>query len=317
MDMSALPREVLFEVMRTSFRITYKELCEIILSDEPIGGLSPKERGRDAARRNREFIHVMPADDDRYWMLAPHMEYVMALYDRIVFAKGREAGEAAIIETLSGSGACALRASLDACGLDGSIYSNIVNYICDGAQADRISACLLLHLFVATAVSCKPDQSAQEVINTAYSIEDDSVYTNTPPIQTCEAPAQPEGHLALMRCAGKALFPSRTYPLSCDEEGTEVGSVVISTNCITDVERGVSRDHLHIWRDKDGQWWCRGMLSLNGTVLFDISTGETTVVEPPRSERGDGYEPKAFPLKPADKLILAGNTEFIVVSIAV
>lgn len=313
--MPALPREVLFEVMRSSLHITYRELCDLILSNEPIGGLSPRERGRDAARRNREFVHASPGADDPYWQLAPHREYIKNIYDHIVANMGKERGEATIIDVLSGSGATALRASLDACGLDGSIYSNIVNYICDGFQNSMITSCLLLHIFVSTAVSGNPAQSALEVSHTAYSINDDSIRTKTPPIRECKRPAPPKQHLALMRIFGDALFPSRTYPLSTGPEGTDVGSVLHTPGCITDVERGVSRSHLHIWRDEEGQWWSKGMCSLNGTKLFDRFHNTYSVIEPPRSERPDDYEPKPFPLHLADTLILAENTEFFVVAI--
>ena len=313
--MPLLPHEVLFEVMRSSFRITYRDLCELILSDKPIGGLSPRERGRDAARRNREFVHVAPGADDAYWKLAPHEEYVANLFDRIVDSFGKDEGVALIIEVLSASGAGMLRESLDACKLDGSIYSNIINYILDGFQADNITACMLLHLFVATSVSGKPDQSAQEVIRTAYSLNDDTVRTATPPIHACESISQPKQNLALMRCAGTALYPTRTYLLSSEPGGTDVGSIVLSPGCITDVERGVSRAHLHIWRDEKGTWWCKGLLSLNGSVLVDGGIHEHIVIEPPRDERPEDYEPRAYPLRVGDILILAGNTEFIVVSV--
>ena len=313
--MPVFPHEVLFEVMRTSLHITYRELCDLILSDEPIGGLSPRERGRDAARRNREFIHVAPGADDAYWKLAPHREYVQNLYERVVADMGTETGEATMIDTLSGSGATALRASLDDCGLDGSIYSNIVNYILDGFQNDKITSCLLLHLFVATAVSGKPDVSAQEVIHTAYSLNDDSIRTATPPIRECAPLSRPAQSLALMRCVGTALYPSRTYLLSPEPEGTDIGSVLLTPGCITDVERGVSRSHLHIWRDDKGMWWCKGRLSLNGSALVDGGIHKRIVIEPPKDERPEGYTPRAYPLRVGDMLILAENTEFIVVSI--
>lgn len=314
--MPALPREVLFEVMRSSLHITYRELCDLILSKEPVGGLSPRERGRDAARRNREFVHVAPGTQDPYWQLAPHREYIQNLYDHVIADMGKEPGENLIIDVLSGCGATALRSALDACGLDGSIYSNIVSYILDGYQNSLITSCLLLHIFVTTAVSGNPAKSAQEVVHTAYSINDASVRTKTPPVQECEPPARPKERLALMRISGITLFPSRTYPLSTSPEGTDVGSVLLTPGCITDVERGVSRSHLHIWRDEEGVWWCKGMRSLNGTKLFDRFRKEYSVIEPPRAERPDDYEPKAFQLHVADTLVLADNTEFFVVSIA-
>ena len=315
--MPALPREVYFEVMRNSFRITYKEICDAILSDESIGGLSAKERGRDAARRNREFIHVAPGTDDTCWQLADSQDYVPELFGRLESILGKDEFVPILIDVLSDSGAEALRASLDACGLDGSIYSNLVNYILEGEQSERTTAALLLHLFTSTAISGDPDASAREVIDKAYSIEYDNMVTATPPIQECDVPQADMPRLALMRCIGTALFPSRTYPLSEDPDGTEIGSILLSSSCITDVERGVSRRHLHIWRDEDGQWWCKGELSLNGTVLLDRHTGEHIVVEPPRDERPVDFVPKAFPIKLSDGLILAGNTEFIVVSVNV
>ena len=313
--MPVLPREVLFEVMRSSFRITFRELCELILSDEPIGGLSPRERGRDAARRNREFVHVAPGADDAYWQLAPQREYVKNLYDAILDRMGAESGEDAIVDVFSGIGAAALRASLDACNLDGSIYTNIVNYILVGHQSSIITSCMLIHLFVATAVSGNPAQAAQEVVHTVYSFNDATIRTETPPIQECETPPLPKQRLALMRISDMTLFPSRTYPLSTEPEGTDVGSVLHTPGCITDVERGVSRRHLHIWRDDEGNWWCKGMHSLNGTKLFDRFRKDYTVIEPARSERPDDYEPRPFPLHLADTLILAEKTEFFVVSI--
>ena len=313
--MPALPREVFFEVMRSSFHITYKELCDAILSNEPIGGLSPRERGRDAARRNREFIHVAPGADDTCWQLAEPKPYTRNLYDRLCAILGEETLIPRIIDVLSGSGAEALRTSLDACGLDGSIYSNLVNYILNGQQSNKTTAALLLHLFIATAISGNPEKSAREVIDTAYSLDYDTMITSTPPVHPYDAPQVDKECLALMRICGTALFPSRTYPLSCEPEGTEVGSILLTPNCITDVEPGVSRTHLHIWRDGEGQWWCKGLLSRNGTTLYDRINDVLTVIEPPRDERPADYEPKAFPIKLGDIITLAGNTEFIIVSI--
>lgn len=313
--MSALPREVFFEVMRSTFRITYKEICDAILSDEPIGGLSAKERGRDAARRNREFIHVAPGVDDTCWQLAPVSEAIPNLYHRIAAIIGEQETVSTIIDVLAGSGAEALRASLDDCGLDGSIYSNLISYILDGAQTEETTAKLLLHLYVVTAISGDPKASAREVIGKAYNIDYDDMTTATPPIRECEVPQEGRKRFALMRCLGKTVFPDRTYLLSEGPEGTEVGSIPLLSNCITDVERGVSRRHLRIWRDENGQWWCKGMLSLNGTVLADISTGTDVVIEPPRDERFADYKPLAHPLNVANKLILAGNTEFLVVAV--
>lgn len=313
--MSALPREVFFEVMRNSFHITYKELCDAILSNEPIGGLSARERGRDAARRNREFIHVAPGSDDTCWQLAEPSEYMMNLYDRLSSINGADELIPLLIDVLSGEGADALRTSLDACGLDASIYTNVVNYILDGEQSDKTTAALLLHLFIATAISGNPEESAKEVITKAYSIDYDNMATSTPPVQPYDAPQVDEDVYALMRLIGNVLLPSRTYPLSCEPKGTEVGSILLTSSCITDVERGVSRAHLRIWRDQDGQWWCKGLLSRNGTTLYDRINDVLTVVEPPRDERPSDYEPKAYPIKLGDILTLAGTTEFIIVSI--
>ena len=314
--MTALPREVFFEVMRNSFRITYKEVCDAILSEEPIGGLSAKERGRDAARRNREFIHVGPGTDDACWQLTSPDSYTNDLLDRIIRIVGEQEGIATIIDVLSGDGADALRTSLDACGLDGSAYSNLVTLIMDGEQSDSTTAYLLLRLFVGTAISGRPAESAQEVINTAKRIENDTMVTGTPPIQDCEVQLPcDESRYALTRCVGKVLYPSRTYLISPDSDGTHIGSIAYTPNYITDVERGVSRNHLHIWCDDDGQLWCKGMLSRNGTVKYDRTTGQRIVIEPPCDERPDDYEPQAYPLNLADSLILAGNTEFIVIAI--
>ena len=313
--MAGFPREVFFEVMRNSFRVTFKEVCDAILSNELIGGLSAKERGRDAARRNREFIHVPPGNDDTCWQICEPRDYVTNLYNLLESTLGKQEVIPRIIDVLSGSGADALRMSLDACGLDGSIYSNLVNYVLDGAQSDRTTALLLLHLFVSTAISGNPDESARELIDTAHSLKFDNMTTATPPVQDCEIPSVEKERFALMRICGTALFPSRTYPLSCEPEGTEVGSILLTSSCITDVERGVSRTHLHIWRDEDGTWWCKGLLSLNGTTLFDKINDTLTVIEPPRDERAPDYEPKAFPLKLGDIITLGGTTEFIVVSV--
>ncbi len=98
-------------------------------------------------------------------------------------------------------------------------------------------------------------------------------------------------------------------------EGTVIGSIPDGPDVIADVGRGVSRNHLRIWREYDpdshSRWMVQGLGSTNGTILMSGSDHAERVVEPPRSLRGDEAWPPVE-VDSGDTLVLGPDTSFLV-----
>ena len=292
------PREVLFRVMKGVFGISNKELASVIFSDKPAGGLSPRERAMDPTRRRREFLEGTPDELDASWELVPAGGYVEELLSRC----GKRGGAEAVVSELAGDAAKDLRAALDAFDLDGTLYSNMVVRVEGSSLPLRERALALLLLFVETAVRGRPGEAIRLVMARERLLGGTEL--GTMGIQAALASPAPAARLALMRCEGSMLYPTRTYPLNEGEAGTVIGSMALEDGDVSDVGSNVSRRHLRIWLGDDGLWRAQDLGSTYGSELVSGETGERVVVS---------AEPVV--LGQSDRLILAGTTEFLVVAI--
>lgn len=289
---------MLFRVMKGEFGISNKELASLIFSDKAMGGLSPRERATDPTRRRREFLEGTPDELDASWGLVPAGGYADELLAR---CKKRE-GVGAVAAVFAGDAARDLRESLDAYDLDGTLYSNMIVRVAGSSLPLHERALALLVLFVETAVRGRPGEAIRLVMARERLLGGTEL--GTMGIQAALASPAPAARLALMRCEGSMLFPTRTYPLDEGETGTVIGSMALEPGDVNDVGVNVSRRHAHVWLGDDGFWRVRDLGSTFGTELMSGETGERCVI---------GDEPVV--LGQSDRLILAGTTEFLVVAI--
>ena len=292
------PREVLFRAMKGEFGISNKELASVIFSDKAVGGLSPRGRAMDPTRRRREFLEGTPDELDASWELVAAGGYAEELLARC----NRRGGAEAVVGVLAGDAARDLRLALDAANLDGTLYSNMVVRVEGSSLPLRERALALLLLFVETAVRGRPGEAIRLVMARERLLGGTEL--GTLGIQAALASPAPAARLALMRCEGSMLYPTRTYPLNEDEPGTVIGSMALEPGDVSDVGTSVSRRHLRIWLSDDGFWRVQDLGSTYGSVLVSGETGERVVL---------GDEPVV--LGQSDRLILAASTEFLVVAI--
>lgn len=122
-------------------------------------------------------------------------------------------------------------------------------------------------------------------------------------------------HIGLCRIVnGKIRMPA--YAVSPGGNGAEVGSLTTSPGSINDVEMPVSKRHLLVYGDGNGNWFARGLKSTNGTTAIRGDTKAEEVIEPPLDERDGDYEPESVRIFPSDTLCLAETTQFMVVELA-
>ena len=91
--------------------------------------------------------------------------------------------------------------------------------------------------------------------------------------------------------------------LSSSDGGVEIGALAMGDDDITDVGPGVSGRHLRVWHDEKDGWLVEDLGSKNGTERVDGASHERA-----RLEAGI-----PAPLRPADELVLAGDTTLVAI----
>lgn len=306
------PREVLFDELKEFGNISNHDLAFMLLSSTiNIEGKTPRQRVESKSWLSRYVVHVQPGENAGGW-LAPYDESVPAIVSRCKKAQGRDADQA-LVERFGGSAAASMRAALEAYGRDGAIFSNMVGRIL-AAHIARTSdsAELLVRLFVVAGASGNPSIAVGQTLSSARRYLGNTLATAMPTMHEIPDDALHEAMCLGLYRVKNGMMSGKVHRLSLDEDGTEIGALCAAAHAINDVDEGVSRRHLRIWRDEDGAWLAEGLGSRHGTVLVSGEDQSVVVVEPPRSER-DGFESKPVNLLPADRLVLAGVTEFMVV----
>lgn len=300
--------------------ISNKDLAHaILLEDSVTSGKSPRELVEVRSSLSRFVVHVQPGEYTYGWLssLDISVPKVMSLVKR---SKRPHAG-ADIVQVLAGQAAADMRMALDGHGLDGALYTNVSErFSNDNAISDADKSELLLSLFTAAGCLGDPAKAATCAVTVANRLAASSALKTALPVQI-DVPGTSTvtgagAALGLYRCENDVLL-SGVYRLSEDAQGTEIGAVSLTAHSINDVGYGVSRRHLRIWRDENGEWWAEGLGSTNGSVHVSGSDGVRTVIEPSRAERSETGAGSVCPVRlhPGDRLILAGTTEFVVVAL--
>lgn len=307
------PREVLFRIMQEEWGVSNKDLAKAILLDESVtSGKSPQELIEVRSSLSRSVVHVAPGECTYGWLAAYDVSVPRVL--GLVKQSKQPHSSDDMVGVLSGSARDDMRASLDAHGLDGALYSNMCSRF---VQAGNLGAAdlaeLLLSLFVVAGCSGDPATAATFTTGLANRMAASSALKTSLPSEVIVQEGGRSLSLGMYRCEDGVLL-SDVYRLDAGPLGTEIGAMATAEHAVNDVGFGVSRRHARIFRDDAGDWWIEGLGSTNGTVHVNGADGTETVVEPPRAVRASE---EALPVKllPGDRIVLAQSTEFTIVAL--
>lgn len=306
------PRLVMFDAFKEFGSLSYKELAGIILSDRLVcDGRSPRSRVEDKTWVSRYIVHApLGAVPETYFADFGTSARMLAV--RLKSRNGAHRTNDEIVDFFCGSVSSDMKHALGADSSDGVIYLNVLRRIVGMAASNKPDAVdlILLH-FLVTGSTGDARRAADYTLEFAQNALNVSFRTRMPTaVDTMEQPEKGEAYLCLFRIKDGKLKGSPYY-LNPGEEGTEIGSLATKRYAINDVEETVSGRHLLIRREEDGAWYAMGLESRNGTVLVSGADRSETVIEPPRSARGD-FVSKPVEIKPGDELILARDTVFMV-----
>lgn len=313
------PSAVMYADLKAFGGLANKDAARILLSDKPIySGLSPRARIDERTFLSRVVVHVSPSNVNDA-IFGDFFQSAQAITSRIIARYGGDDNaHEQVFQHYSGPAMRELHDSLNAYGLDAKVYANLVRRLAHAAVKSRVdNVSLLVMAFVATGCLCDPGRAAMEVDRVAKrclaGASAGAVTTTlTGEVPTTTGLKGPASRLGLIRVIDGVARPP-IHALSCDEEGTIVGSLASGGNAVNDVGIDVSRRHLRIWSDS-GVWLCQGLGSTNGTVLIGGSDGVERVVEPPKSLRGSETYPPVV-ITDGDMLHLGLTTRFQVMRI--
>ena len=314
------PISVMFDVFKSFGGVSNRDVAYIILSDKPLaGGRSPRDRiGSDKTFLSRSVVHSMPGELPEA-MFANFENSAYHLLSQMHDQTGSQRTPEDVCACFSGWAAHAMSVSLRTYALDDTVYLNTVRGLSALEEVSAVKrAYLLVLLFLVTGCTQDPRRGAEYTLEVASDKYSAHLYTQaTQTFPSVEGEAAEEAaedlRLALFRVVGNRLRGG-PYRLSTDGEGTDIGYLSTSASSITDVEETVSRRHLNIYRAEDGQWYARGLGSRNGTVLISGEDRSETVIEPPR-DKAEGFISRDVRIGPGDRLLLARDTEFMVVQV--
>ena len=306
------PTFIMFETLKDFGSLSYKDLAGIILTDRPVyDGRSPRSRIDDKTWVSRYLVHApLGAVPEQFF--TDFGTSARTLANQLKSGRGMQRTNGEIIDHFGFSVAETMKRSLDAYGLDGAIYLNVLRRIVgmrDEGEAAIVDL-LLLH-FLVTGCTGDARRAADYTLEFAQNTLGVSFRTRMPAaIDVEEDLEEREIYLCLFRIQDGRL-KGAPYYLNPGEDGTEIGSLATKQYSINDVEDTVSGHHLAIWRDGRGTWYAEGLGSKNGTVLVSGADRSEIVIEPPRRS-GDGFVSKPVEIRPSDELVLARDTVFMV-----
>ena len=307
------PTAYLFDELRQQARISNRDAALVLLSTRPIyAGRSPRDRIGERTFLSREVVHVAP-DRINPSIYGDFSQSAQTITSRLAGIHGwGDEAHAQVIQRYAGEAATNMVRLLDAYGREGRIYANTVMRVRSmrlSRESDR--AVLLVLAFVVAGCLADPRAASDEVerfTREKLAREMGTLISDpTPRAQQTMFDNAPS-LLGLVRVVSGSIRPP-IYPLSEGPKGTVIGSIPSEGSCITDVEVDVSRQHLIVWR-QEGQWWCQGLQSTNGTFLIRGTTEELVTVEAPRSSRTQASTPVS--IGAGDTLCLGRRTRFLV-----
>lgn len=308
------PSAVLYAALKEC-GLANREAAMFLLNTElTFDGRRLSERIGESSQLSRRIVHTLPGEVPAS-LFGDFTRTCPALEARLLARLGssrRVAGAQqpwqTLEERLVGSYAPAMECALDACGIDASLYHNMVGYI-EQADLPHEEHRARLHLMMLVITGCLGDPKAASDTVVAYATERlgadfHTAHTITNSDLLDAAPAV-KLQLGLVRVVdGSIKAGSRIWPL--DPAGTHIGLLRDSAADITDVGIDVSRQHARIWRE-DSRWLLRDLGSTNGTRLISGATGvETTVGTTPD---------EAVEIAATDTICLGATTRFLVMPV--
>lgn len=300
------PCGVMFDLLKKRGGITHRELADLVLSGRPLpSGRSPRDLARDRSWLSHNVVHAPSgALSPRYfceWGSA-----ATRILGRLKSRHRRAMTADEVILTLTGEPGRAMDRALEQSRQDSHLYRNAVERL-SGEEGlvpgERAEA--LLVLFV--AAGCSGD--AREAVS--YAMDYVKVTLGRPVGTPTMSPVKAGGakeqtalatRLGLIRVEG-GYVTGGPHWLPTSGESVEVGALAMGEGDITDVGAGVSGRHLRVWRGEKDGWLVEDLGSKNGTELVDGASRRRVRLQP-------GV---AAPLRPADELVLAGDTTLVAI----
>ena len=312
------PSSIMDSCMKQFGGITNSELARILSSDTFMYGGAPLvSRLNERTLLSRTIVHASPGDFyERAFDDFPQSAQTICS----IISKKHEgiSGKARIIGYFADD-ACELMCdALKQAGLNDILYRNITSRVCQmelSSAADK--ATLLILQFIVSGSLGDPARAAEITQDFSRRIINSSFSTNIAQEGSLTVPEIEEQDVRLGLCrviGGKLRMPA--HSLSILPEGTEIGSLATSDASINDVDETVSRHHLRVFRDENGQWYAIGLKSTNGTYVIRGDSRLSMEIEPPNNERTADWKPTPVPIYPSDILCLGSNTRFMVLELA-
>lgn len=313
------PSYVMFADLKRFGRISHYDAARILLSDAAEGGRpSPRSRAEDRTYLSRQIVNAAPGQLPPAFF-CDFYHSAQAILARLLSQRGGDAASRdEMVGHYAGDACASMREALTLCGIDANVYVNLVRRVMgrdDLGQGQRLVLLVMLFLIMgcladpAAAVSYIDDFMEQNLI-LRTSTEETAFAPRPEGARPDEAPAR----MGLIRVFADSSVRGVVYPLRGGDEGTVIGALCCDAGSITDVDADVSARHLLI-TSSGGTWYATGLGSTNGTVLMRPGSDDPVVVEPPRSERGNGA-PRPCRIERGDLLCLGSTTRFLVVRVA-
>ena len=308
------PCAVLFDTMKRQGHISYKNTAALILSGRPLSdGRSPVSRVDDRTWVSRFVVHAPVGSlQDNYF--GDFTVSALRLISRLKARNGREMTSERILDLVADSEHRAMDAALEACGEPATLYRNALDRLkLDEGLSDDERAEFAMVLFVTVACTGNVRRAVASAIEFSQSAHGATFVTpaTAPDTASAVGVGTVPPRLGLLSVTDGYVSGSPFW-LAPTVAGTQLGSLALAAEAITNVAADVSAEHARIWLDERGKWLVEGLDSRNGTVLVDGATGEENVVEPPRAAR-DGWQGGPVELHSGDQLRLGSTTTFMVV----
>jgi len=203
--------------------------------------------------------------------------------------------------------------ALQACGADDAVYREALARI-DRLNLTDAEALVTLHLMAFIVAGCTGDAHAAlaQVVSYAVDVlglESDTAETNvTEPSDQTDSASSPT--YSIVRVENGRIKAGATLH-AIGPDGLVIGLQPGSEPAATDVGADASLRHARVWQEGDALFVI-DLNSTNGTTVTSGTTGEETIVAPPRSTRQEPYASQAFQLHYSDTIHLGKTTSYIV-----
>lgn len=311
-DEKRTPSNVVFEFLKKNAGLSYKDFAsKLINGNRKYGDRFLSERIEDKSFLSRRIVKGEPESIPQTWF--------NDFSDSSNFAWGKlkknckktssdDERCASAAEKIMTLGVPDLLKSFAERSINCGVFLNQLEWINDN---DRLNAnskgSMMMFLFVATGCLGNPSYAAQK---TSGQLESRGMAMRTSLPEVCDCATEELEEVSeprnLYLCRIDDGMYSRLEPV-LSEEGTEIGMMPEGKSQLVLPERTISRRHLKIYKDEEG-WWVLGLQSKNGTTLYRHVTGETIIVEPPRSKAEDNQR-NPVKIEPGDHLHLAQTVE--------